>query len=265
VLDSVLPPQHDYAALLRSVEPSFTTLYHGCAQASNCSHEFPHLQQVFDQAVAHLDTKPLRVKAGGGGEQLLTGYQLSQLLYAGLYLWQDLPLLPKMLYQIRQGNAAIASQILAQVQAKNRLVTWGMRQSVECSEEFAFDSQADITAAVQGLPSPLRADTLEHALNDMKICHIWHVRAVSRKEKQAVHSAIPTLILDGQYDPVTPPAYGQLVLKTLSHGFRYVFPGLAHGIRFAHSCPSSITWEFIDHPTRKPDASCISSLPSAFY
>ena len=62
VLDSVVPPRHDYAARLRSIEPAFTTLFHGCAQAPNCSHEFPHLLQVFDQEVAHLDAKPLRVK-----------------------------------------------------------------------------------------------------------------------------------------------------------------------------------------------------------
>jgi pimeloyl-ACP methyl ester carboxylesterase len=56
VLDSVLPPQHDYAALLRSIDTAFTTLFHSCAQAPNCSHEFPHLQQVAQHQVRERDT-----------------------------------------------------------------------------------------------------------------------------------------------------------------------------------------------------------------
>ncbi|MBN8564565.1 MULTISPECIES: alpha/beta fold hydrolase [Leptolyngbya] len=40
---------------------------------------------------------------------------------------------------------------------------------------------------------------------------------------------IPTLVLNGAYDPVTPQPYGEAVAKNLKTAYVYDFPGVGHG------------------------------------
>ena len=69
------------------------------------------------------------------------------------------------------------------------------------------------------------------------------------------------LILQGEYDPVTPPANGMLAAQTLSKSYFFLFPGLGHGVYSPNStCPNDIMNAFLANPTEKPDASCISSM-----
>jgi pimeloyl-ACP methyl ester carboxylesterase len=80
-------------------------------------------------------------------------------------------------------------------------------------------------------------------------------------QKEPVTSSIPTLILEGEYDPITPPANGILTAQTLSRSFFFLFPGVSHSVRTTNACPGIIGQAFLDHPTVKPNASCISSMP----
>jgi len=48
-------------------------------------------------------------------------------------------------------------------------------------------------------------------------CEAWPVGIIDDDFKQAVKSEVPTLVLSGSADPVTPPAYGDLVAKNFSN------------------------------------------------
>jgi len=80
-----------------------------------------------------------------------------------------------------------------------------------------------------------------------------------------VISSIPTLIVGGQFDPITPPSYGETVAADLEASFFYEFPGLAHGVSTASACPLGITLEFLEDPTTPPDATCVDTLEGPVY
>ena len=79
-------------------------------------------------------------------------------------------------------------------------------------------------------------------------------------EDQPVVSQLPALILSGEYDPITPPAWGRLAAETLDHSFFYEFPGIGHGVMRSNECGLEIGLSFLDHPTVAPDATCIDGL-----
>ena len=79
-------------------------------------------------------------------------------------------------------------------------------------------------------------------------------------EKEPVVSRIPTLVLTGQYDPITPPAWGQLAAETLGNSFYYEFPGFGHGVSFDGPCGLDIVLEFLSDPSKEPDSSCFDVL-----
>jgi pimeloyl-ACP methyl ester carboxylesterase len=83
---------------------------------------------------------------------------------------------------------------------------------------------------------------------------------VPADQKQAVRSAIPTLVLNGQYDPITPPDLGDLAARTLSGSNSYTFPGVGHGAYLSATCPHDMAVAFLANPSRRPDASCIRTM-----
>jgi pimeloyl-ACP methyl ester carboxylesterase len=80
-----------------------------------------------------------------------------------------------------------------------------------------------------------------------------------------VHSSIPTLVLAGEYDIGVPPFIVRQIPPALPRSFYYEFPAAPH-IQLANdnpvsSCARSITDQFLNAPTTRPNSSCIRSLP----
>ena len=92
------------------------------------------------------------------------------------------------------------------------------------------------------------------------VCQIWEQQSVPPEQKQPVKSSIPTLILSGEYDPITPLSNAQQAMQTLSNSYLFVFPALGHGVFTEHSCPDGIMQAFMQHPTVKPDSGCINTM-----
>jgi hypothetical protein len=93
----------------------------------------------------------------------------------------------------------------------------------------------------------------------LEICETWGVGEAPISENEPVYSDIPTLVLVGEYDPITPPASGRMAAETLEKGFYFQFPGLGHGTVDA-DCPASIALAFLGDPVTKPDFSCIEEM-----
>jgi TAP-like protein len=102
-------------------------------------------------------------------------------------------------------------------------------------------------------------------MNNFSICQFWKVQPVPASQKVAVKSSIPTLILQGEYDPVTPPTNGMLTAQTLSRNYFILFPGVGHGVTSPTNCPNSIMNAFLNNPTVKPDSSCINIMTEPFF
>jgi fermentation-respiration switch protein FrsA (DUF1100 family) len=91
------------------------------------------------------------------------------------------------------------------------------------------------------------------------------MKPVPAVQKEPVRSTIPTLILQGEYDPVTPPANGMMAAQTLSKSYFFLFPGVGHTVSSPYNCPKDVMKAFLENPTEKPDASCISRMPEPFF
>jgi pimeloyl-ACP methyl ester carboxylesterase len=79
--------------------------------------------------------------------------------------------------------------------------------------------------------------------------------------REPVVSDVPALIFAGQFDPITPSAWGQLAAETLSNSFFYEFPNLGHGVMDSDRCALEIGLQFLDDPTTEPDVCCMDALP----
>jgi pimeloyl-ACP methyl ester carboxylesterase len=141
-----------------------------------------------------------------------------------------------------------------------------MFHSVWCYEEMPFSSTESIDAGLEGLPPQLVSyftGGSEAGLNAyLDFCAMWmgDLRA-DPIEDEAVVSEIPTLLLAGQFDPVTPLSWALLAAETLPNSFVYEYPGLGHGAFFSSTCPQRMILDFIEYPDREPGDECIDLMP----
>jgi pimeloyl-ACP methyl ester carboxylesterase len=68
---------------------------------------------------------------------------------------------------------------------------------------------------------------------------------------------LPTLILSGTYDPVTPPSYARLAAATLKNSFVIDFPGFGHDVLGNDLCAGVVTDIFLDNPATRPVDRCL--------
>jgi TAP-like protein len=91
-------------------------------------------------------------------------------------------------------------------------------------------------------------------------CSIWPKGQRPADFHHPFTSALPVLILEGQYDPVTPPAYGEQILKNLTHARLLVADGQGHGV-IAAGCMPKLVGEFVDDlDPSQINAACLNAL-----
>lgn len=151
-------------------------------------------------------------------------------------------LLPTLIHQAAIGNVApLASQTLMTArQLKDQLAS-GMQNTVICSEDQPLFAAAHIDReklahTYQGLD---QLDALA------EICKLWPKGPVDSDLHATLHSEIPTLLLSGDTDPVTPPADADLAARGLVHHRHIVMSGEGHG-QLATGCMPKVMAAFLE-------------------
>jgi len=131
----------------------------------------------------------------------------------------------------------------------------GMQLSVLCSEDAVRVTPADMQEATAG--------TLfgSHLLgNQLKACEMWPKGQVDSSYYEPVVSDVPALVLSGDLDPVTPPSWGDAVVKSLSKGRHITVPATGHGV-IGTACGVKLIQDFIDSASSSSlDASCVRTV-----
>ena len=262
ILDSSYPLQVNiYTTLAANARRGFNVLFEGCADNPIYDGAYPELEAAFFGLVEQLTETPVTISitnplTGESFDKLMSGTRLIVFLFESLYSVEIIPLLPQIISDASDGDFDTLAFLEGTFLASLEFVSAGMQFSVQCGEELHFTTQQELRAAAAAYPE-LR-DSL--VLPISTVCPTWGAREADPIENERVISNIPTLVLAGEYDPVTPPAWGQIVAEDLSNSFYFKFPGVGHGAFFSGECPLSVALAFLSDPNTEPDGSCISGM-----
>ena len=275
ILDSAYPPQVDAEAeLAGNAERAINLFFERCAADTKCNTAYPNLKDAFYETVVRLDTTPLTVtltrpNTGQSYEAVVNGKRLIVDLFLMLYSTNGLPYVPALIDELHaERGAYMLRQFLNQTAFLDDYISEGMNAAIRCGEEVSFTSPQAIATA-SATVSPRLRDTLQRRFifPDLAMCAEWGTKPAAAIENQPVVSDIPTLILAGDNDPITPPAWGKLAAQTLSHSHFFEFPWVGHAVLGAGvwgSCSQSMVSAFIADPNSAPDATCLSKLKVFF-
>ena len=267
ILDSSYPPQADlYAELLSNADRAFDKLFTGCAADAACNAAYPDLERIFFEVVDGLNYEPAELEVYHYAmdktiEAKMNGDLFLRAIFSTLYSTSIIPILPALIYSAHDGDTEGLTPLIGDLFFTYDTISSGMHFSVECREEFPFGSAEGYLAAIDEYPD------LRHGLDlpIIDICELWDVPPADPIENEPVVSDIPTLILAGEYDPITPPRWGEQVAQDLSRGYFFTFPGVGHGASVADICPLEMTFAFLSDPSVRPDSSCIESMNGPYF
>ena len=267
ILDAVVPTQINYVTQTpQSANRVFTEFFAACANETICNTNYPNLEKMFFDLVKQLNDKPARVQLTNSetSEQrnaVIDGNGLINLLFQSLYSADLRPALPQAITEAAAGNTDLLAGIYGLFVFDDSM-SIGMHYSVVCAEDADF-SPSDVDTS--GVRAEMRELQKQGALDYLKICSAWGVKDLGAGVDAPVTSEIPTLVLSGQLDPITPPAFGQAAADSLPNSYTYVFAGGGHGqLNFVNACANSLIKDFLEDPTLKPDDSCVAENKPEF-
>jgi len=261
------------------VEGSATTanavmhLLDACAADEACNSAYPNLQEVLFEVIDQLNEEPVPItlmnpQDGQSYDAILDGDNVLGNLVTFLYFTQIIPVLPQAIHDVHNGDYGLMTQLSGTALTLVGLLSQGMMLSVMCTDDLIDRTPEDLLNIMAALPQQLVGSVdpefeIEHGI--FGICEDWPVEESGPWVKQPLISDIPTLAMSGEFDPVTPPEYGQLVAGYLSNSYFFELPGIGHDILVASKCARNIIGDFIADPTQSPDAACIAEMPGVAF
>ena len=258
VLDGIAPPSMRVSIdVWPTRDRALTAVLAACARSAPCHSAHPDLPATLDAIRDRLGPKGRDVavtdpRTGSVETQRLTFDHVLAALEPLTYAPELSALLPEIIGRLAAGDygplfagAMLVSGDLPQ-QVNNAL-----HYSVTCTEDVPRITAADVANAF----ASVRSRSL--ARQELAVCDVWPKGVVAPDAAKPVVSAVPVLILSGGLDPVTPPANGAEVAKTLSASRHIVAQGYGH-IVSPHACGPRLIAAFIDDPTFATlPASCV--------
>ena len=245
--------------MARDLESSLDRQFARCANDKICNDKLGNPRQRLNALMAALRTAPPKVSfrdaiTGEMRSETLTPGHIAGLARMFAYVPQAAGLLPLEIDEASKGRyeplMALANLLRTTVGDQ---IMGGMQLSVICSEDASElkvePADADSllgTAMVTGLQAQ---------------CAQWPKGTRPADFRAPLTGKVPVLILSGEFDPVTPPKYGDEVLRTLPNGRHLVVRGQGHNV-LPVGCLPKLYARFVETANAKSlDVHCLDKVP----
>ena len=264
VLDSVYPPNH--SLLLKwpyLLNNSLDNLFQGCIRDSECNELYPGLKNKFRNALSRLKKEPLILEVDdwavdGKIKVVINDHRFIMAVYYALYQWDQIEHLPKAIYSIlNDTNDSLLFIIESYVNVLlDKDLNDVIYSSVECNDQQPV-SRERYMDEVRKYPFVKRYTLLDW---DYDICSYWLTENNMRNKRIELNTtAIPTLLLSGIYDPVTPVEWMEKDVYYFIDGIHLIIDGIGHGVLDSDYCAAEAVKEFFVNSDNITSDYCIDS------
>lgn len=259
VLDSPVPNSIKLGNIFaRNLDDALALQFALCTKAVACKDKLGDPRAELDALLAKLRAQPVNVSyrdaiTGEQKQELLRAETVAGLVRMYAYMPAASALLPKLIHEANAGRyedlMALAQMMSGNLQDS---MAMGMQMSVICSEDGdSMLARAEDANTVLGnqMPQGMAA-----------MCKAWPKGQVPVDFNKPLSTTVPALVIAGEFDPVTPPRYGEEIVKTLPNGRLFVLRGQGHSVIGA-GCMPKLFAQFVEKAdARALDGKCLDKL-----
>ena len=269
VLDGVIPAGEVLGPdIALFAQAAVEAIFDRCAESEACADRFPEVESEFAALLERLAASPEEVTlnhpvTGEAAERRFSNQELAGAVRLLAYAPASAALLPHLIHEGARGNLSpLTAQIMMIEASMVESLAIGMHHSVVCAEDMPFVTDADIDREA------LEATFMGEQQIDMlrEICRHWPRGPIDPDFREPLDTEVPVLLLSGEFDPVTPPAWGDRAAAQYDNARHVVGPGQGHGL-LPHGCTPRLVADFIAAASADNlDADCVSRLgPMPFF
>jgi len=263
VLDGVYPPQvngeQNEPEIIRR---AFEQLYADCAADLVCRERQPGLRFTVESLIEGAERVPIEmtlILPDGPHTVRLDGAKVLMVLL-NMMREGEVASIPETAGAARRGDLRLLKLYAEDLETndgglleQNAQQFDGLYNSIECRETWPMVDRnarrrAIETNGIYGLNA--------RASKSPTFCPVWRVTPAPAAERQPVRSEVPTLLLSGGYDWLTPPAWAREAAKTLPASRNVVFRAQGHGVVVQDACAARLRDVFIEDPNPKRALPC---------
>ena len=243
VLDSPTPPEVDlYDDLPEGVLYALTSMENLCRADATCPGGLVGpLRSILDD----LADRPVAVTIWSGEASAYDDARLIRLVADALAAPAGLNVVDGAVALAAEGRLAEAIAALNEVASTGRSVgdptSEGARLSSECADELPFNDADPMLTGDPILDAVARGEVKVRAL-----CAVWQVERSPDIVDWPVASDVPTLILSGHLDPITPTAWARRLADRLGNAVLVESERWAHAPSMSDPCAAHLVARFLD-------------------
>jgi pimeloyl-ACP methyl ester carboxylesterase len=264
ILDSVYPPEvRAYESRQAGVEAAFKKLFEACRVTAYCRVNYPELERSLFKTIAWLDVRPLPVtvpdpRDGKPIKVRVTGQTLIEMARYALAFDDARYTLPAFLNAVSLVDPSVLEPVMSNMIESSLGLglgefSEGKYYAVECSEEIPFND-----------PERVRQDSAQHRrfagfayqLEDLPNCDSWRSGPLDESLKAPIASDIPTLVLSGELDPITPTEFAETTVSRLKNGQLVHVVGYGHSLLTTSRCAIDVAGAFLKKPMGALKSEC---------
>ena len=263
-LDAVVDP--DFVMFMDAAKDGQAALdkfFARCEANDACSNIFPNLSSEFDNLLERVDEAPPKITiphplTNKPLELEITRQLITNMVFNTLYAPEIVATLPLSIHQAYEDENYVP--LISQAFLVNAGIYDGMFYAVTCTEDAPLISSNEAAKLSKG--SVFGDRTIDFA----ETCTQWKKGTVSTEFRSPIPSDVPTLILSGDADPITPPWHAEKVTDQLTNDLHLVFSNMGHG-NLSNKCSIDIFETFIENASIQGlDTSCVDSIePPPFF
>ncbi|HSM32032.1 MAG TPA: alpha/beta fold hydrolase [Woeseiaceae bacterium] len=241
-----------------------------CQADDGCADRFPDLGQRVRDAALAAKNNPIAVEVKDI-ENYPTGkvYFLSDIAaylpFTLFYEQSNYPALPAIIHAwadaIENRDEDLLKAIALAVTGDFFGISQGMYDAIMCNDGYREAAIASTEVDRAEFPVLTNAISVEGDTEAWaRSCVELGLQPRPQDEFRAVQTDIPTLLIEGDMDPITPPPLARLIEPGFVNGTYVEFPYAGHGPSRSVECAGDLLNKFYDDPLAEPDLSCVEEM-----
>lgn len=249
-------PMHHYISGRQSLvyKAVLDKLLDDCANNPECDAAYPNLKQRFYNFLKESQDKPLVYD--GRTSFVFNTYEINGVVHQLMYNHKNHKDIPLVLEAFINKDLKFFDPLHGFF--KNQVKSLNGTSAINYTYDWNY-GKAGITADYENV----KRDYSEFMFTDFWLDFYAKDSLIGYHAMDTipVRSTVPSLILAGSYDPITPPGSSVLMQERYTNSFYFELPRVGHGAIFS-ACGEALYRSFLANPLSKPDGQCVESLHS---
>jgi len=263
-----IPEKQFFDSLMIGHQNALNAVFEACEDDADCDRAYPDLADKYTEVVAALNKKPMLLTfenplTGKTERANADGATFTNLVYQLVFFNVTIAYIPPLITSVAHGESDVFSALVPELITSSEGMSLPLHYAVLCQDEIPYVDTDEVMQKVEDADVSQEVIDAEAGSMDMyfEICDAWDLTPSGEISNEPVVSNIPTLIITGRFDPITPTFDGEALLDDLSNAVLVEIPTASHDpLDTSGTCGVGMVTAFLDHPRKDLDTSCVDDL-----